>query len=409
MGVVLKAHDPALDRSVALKVLSPQLAKDENFMKRFMLEARAIAKLDHPGIVQVYQVSEDKETVFIAMQFVHGKPLSAIIDEKGKLAVDYSLSIVKQVAEALQQAHEKGIIHRDIKPSNILVDDDGKAKVTDFGLAKEIERDTKLTNTGNYLGTPEYSSPEQCEAQEVDARTDIYSLGIVLYEMLTGNVPFRAETPFKLFEKIIYEQPESISRLVPNIPRDVAKLVNRMMAKAKEDRYADCKELVADIEAIQKGESIKTSKRPWIHVRYAKTQPSNIPVYVFIGTLAAILVVLVSYTFSKPVVQKNTPTKNDIIKQNVSQVLENTLPGVSPSTGIQITTISQPAPAKARRVVMVRDFENSTGNAELDWLKAAIPDMLITDLSGCDYLEVLSRQRTKELVTTKPPKGMIDM
>ncbi|MBN1809213.1 MAG: protein kinase [Planctomycetes bacterium] len=368
MGVVYKAKDPVLDRPVAIKLLSPSLAKDDSFARRFIREARAVARLDHPGITQVYQAGRGKGSLYIAMQYLDARPLSSIIAEEGPLQVKYALSIVKQVASALHHAHENGIIHRDIKPSNILVDDQGRARVTDFGLAKQLESSgEKLTNTGNYLGTPDYSSPEQCETAELDRRTDIYSLGVVLYEMLSGDVPFKADTPFKLFEKIIYEEPRPITSHVPGIPREVAKLVNSMMAKNRDDRYPDCAEVVKDIERIEKGEKLTTRRRSRVPRRRPST--SNLRTAAAVVSVAVVAALALWYFNSLSVVS----------------------PGPEPLDTTPVEHgVSSPA---ERRVIVVRDFVNSTGSPSLDWLRVGIADMLITDLSSCDFLEVMGREK----------------
>jgi len=387
MGVVYKAHDRALDRTVAIKVLPGHLAEDRDFGRRFVREARAAAKLDHPGIVQVYQVGKTEETLFIAMQYVDAKPLSKIISEE-ELDHRWSLSVVKQVAEALGHAHEAGIVHRDIKPSNIMVDEKGRARVMDFGLAKQLASDKKITHTGSYIGTPEYSSPEQCETVELDGRSDIYSLGVVFYEMLAGRVPFSAQTPLKLFEKICYDEPEPISRVAAGVPKEVAKLLGKMMAKEREDRYQDCAELVADIEKIERGESLRIESRKRIRAARARRRSSSLtPV---LGVVAALTIMAAGYFY--------------VTGRSPEGVRTTDGPGTStPAAG----PAARPRTAE-RRKVMVRDFENFTGEADLDWLSIGIADMLITDLAGCDFLEVLGREKARSITAggRKKPVGV---
>lgn len=385
MGVVYKAHDAKLDRDVAVKILPPHLASDADFAARFVREARAAAQLDHTGIVQVYQVGQTSEMLYIAMQYVDSRSLSAVIREEGPLSAERALDIVKQVARALGEAHEHGIIHRDVKPSNILVDERGRVKVTDFGLAKNLRAGETVTETGVFVGTPEYSSPEQCDAQPVDQRSDIYSLGVVLYEMLAGKVPFQAETPFKLFEKILYDEPTQITKVAPAVPRSVSALLHRMMAKDMEDRYADCAELVVDIERIERGEAIKTRKRRPVKARKRAYVPALL-------VLAAGFVAMAAFFFLPGRTWRDTKPKPEPVPAGPGVVVEE--PAAVP-------------PARMRRVVVVRDFDNPTNDTELDWLRVGIADMLITDLAGCDFLDVVSREKARDFGAKEP--GALDI
>ena len=186
------------------------------------------------------------------MQYFDGRQLSELITAEGQLDPVRALNIARQVAEALAAAHAAGIIHRDIKSSNILVGEGDKVKVTDFGLATCMASEGKrITQTGAYLGTPEYSSPEQCESTELDGRSDIYSLGVVLYEMLTGRVPFEAATPLKLFDRIVREAPEPISRVQPGLPKELSALVGKMLAKRRDDRPATAEELLSAMRRVR--------------------------------------------------------------------------------------------------------------------------------------------------------------
>ncbi|MBW1867329.1 MAG: serine/threonine protein kinase, partial [Deltaproteobacteria bacterium] len=193
MGVVYQAHDPRIDRLVALKVLRPDRVTSQDFVQRFLKEAKAIGRLSHANIVTVYDVGQDHETIYIAMEFLEGRPLNEVVREKPPAVKDV-INIGLQVAEALNYAHARGIVHRDIKPSNIILDDEGRIKITDFGIARiEDPEATQQTQAGEILGTPVYMSPEQVMGKTVDGRSDLYSLGIILYELTTGQRPFSGE------------------------------------------------------------------------------------------------------------------------------------------------------------------------------------------------------------------------
>ena len=241
MGVVYRAHDRSLDRDVALKVLLPSVASDPEFEKRFVREARAAARLDHPNIVHVHTAGRFENVLFIAMQFVKGKTLTQFQSgRQGRIDWKEAFGIARQAADALGAAHKAGLVHRDIKPTNIMVDDGGRVKIMDFGLMRSSLNPERITQSGVFFGTPEYASPEQCETSEVDGRADIYSLGAVLYEMLTGRVPHVAETPMALFKKITEEDAQEVTALNPQVPKHAVEVVRKMLARRRDERYATC-------------------------------------------------------------------------------------------------------------------------------------------------------------------------
>jgi serine/threonine protein kinase len=259
MGVVYKALQVNLDRHVALKILSPHLGPDASFVRRFMREARAIAKLDHSNIVQIHDIAEEEGLHFFSMQYVEGRTLDTILKEKGRLDVDEAIRIVIQAAQGIGHAHKNDIIHRDIKPSNIIVDNFGNVKVMDFGLARAADDRTKVTQSGALIGTLGYMSPEQCRGEQLDFRTDIYSLGVVLYEMLTGKDAFDADSIPALIHKIVYEEPYDVRSLNPDVPPGLSAVLSRAMAKHKEERYTSISEFLRDFgsfENLELGEHI---------------------------------------------------------------------------------------------------------------------------------------------------------
>ena len=261
MGVVYKAHEQSLQRVVALKILPRHLAENPAFVKRFLREARAGARLNHPNIVTTYAVGEHDGVYFIAMEYIKGAPLSQVIRDQGQLDIRRALDISRQAAQALAQAHGQGIIHRDIKPQNMMIDQAGRVKVMDFGLAKVLHAATELTVEGAKLGTPLYMSPEQAQGQTVDARTDIYSLGIVLFEMLAGAPPFLADSPVAVLHQIIHQPVPDLRALNSDVPIPVARLVARMTAKDPKDRHPSAEALDRDLATVLSGDEKKVLMR----------------------------------------------------------------------------------------------------------------------------------------------------
>jgi len=248
MGVVYKAHEESLNRFVALKVLGKHLSEDENFVERFKREARSAAALNHPNIVKVYAIDEFNGQHYFAMEYVEGSSIQQIVKEQGPIAPVAAARLILQTASGLGAAHAKGILHRDIKPANLLLDELGLVKIADFGLALLAAGNTRLTATGMFMGTPGYLSPEQCLGEGVDQRTDIYSLGVTLYEMLTGVTPLNADSPLALLRQIIEVEPKDVGELRPEIPDRLRFILKKMMAKKPDDRYRDCPALITDLQ-----------------------------------------------------------------------------------------------------------------------------------------------------------------
>ncbi|HTT68388.1 MAG TPA: protein kinase [Gemmatimonadales bacterium] len=246
MAIVYKARDKALEREVAIKVLPFSLSFDAEFVERFQREARTSAKLEHPNIIPIYRVGKSGRVIYFVMKFLRGKPLSSVISARGALPVPEIKRLLIEACRALGYAHKHGIVHRDIKPDNIMFDELGQAIVTDFGIAK-AQSGARLTGTGMAIGTPHYMSPEQARAQTLDGRSDVYSLGVVGYQCLTGHVPFDGEDSFSIGYKHIMEE-------LPTPPletaeqRDLFAIIQRMMAKKPDDRFQTAEELVASLE-----------------------------------------------------------------------------------------------------------------------------------------------------------------
>jgi serine/threonine protein kinase/Tfp pilus assembly protein PilF len=260
MGVVYKAHDTRLKRTVALKFLPPDLTRDEEAKTRFVHEAQAASALQHNNICNIHDIDETRDgQTFIVMDCYDGETLKKKI-EQGPLKIDGAVDIAVQIGQGLQKAHEHGIVHRDIKPANVMLTTDGVAKIVDFGLAKLSGR-TVLTKTGSTVGTAAYMSPEQARSEAVDARSDIWSLGVVLYEMLTGKKPFESEYEQALVYSILSHDPKPMRELHPEVPEALEKICRRAMAKDLKDRYQTAAELIADLESCKAGTQLARQTR----------------------------------------------------------------------------------------------------------------------------------------------------
>ena len=251
MATVYKAKDNILKRNVAVKVLRDEFTTDEEFIKRFNTEAQAAASLTHPNIVSIYDVGHEDNLYFIVMELIQGKTLKQIITEDGVLPWKWSINIAIQIASALEIAHKNNIIHRDIKPHNIIITEDGVAKVTDFGIAKAVSNST-ITAFGTTIGSVHYFSPEHARGGYTDAKSDIYSLGVVMYEMMTGRVPFDADTPVSIALKHMQEKPVEPIKLNPSIPYAVNKIIMKAMQKEVALRYSSATEMLKDLNAALK-------------------------------------------------------------------------------------------------------------------------------------------------------------
>src|SRR5436853_656623 len=254
MANVYLAEDQELGRGVAIKILNDRHANDEQFVERFRREAKNAAALSHPNIVSIYDRGEAEGTYYIAMEYIDGRTLKELIVSRGPAPLTVAVEYARQILSALRFAHRHGIVHRDIKPHNVLVDAEGRVKVTDFGIARA--GGWQMTEAGSIVGTAQYLSPEQARGTDVDQRSDLYSLGVVLYELLTGTLPFNGDTPVEIAMKHLSTVPEPPSERRPDVPRDLDLIVMRALAKDPDDRYESAEEMDADLERFLRGAAV---------------------------------------------------------------------------------------------------------------------------------------------------------
>jgi len=246
MALVYEAQDILLDRKVAIKMLRPEFVSDEDFINKFRHEAKAVARITHPNVVSIYDIVESENSLYLVMEYIEGKDLKSLIQKRGKLSVVEALDIANQVTAGVEVAHENNIIHCDIKPHNILITDNNQVKVTDFGIARAVTSST-MTITDTIMGSAHYFSPEQAQGKEINTYSDIYSIGVVLYEMLSGKVPFNGESPISVALKHIQEEPKELKEVLPSVPKEVNELVMKTLSKEPEDRHVSAKQLREEI------------------------------------------------------------------------------------------------------------------------------------------------------------------
>ncbi|MGH2801795.1 MAG: protein kinase domain-containing protein [Thermoleophilaceae bacterium] len=259
MSSVYRAYDPTLERQVAIKMMHRDISSDPDQLERFRREARAVARLNHPHVVTVIDAGEDEGAPYIVFEYVEGETLKERIRRQGRLPVSEAVAYAIEIGRALESAHANKLVHRDVKPQNVLIDRDGRAKVTDFGIARSMEAQG-LTATGRVLGTTDYVSPEQAMGHEVTEQSDIYSLGIVLYETLTGEAPFKADTQVAVAMKHVKEPLPDVQRRRPEISASLAAVVERATAKDTQNRYATVRDMVHDLEEVLAIEAARTGQ-----------------------------------------------------------------------------------------------------------------------------------------------------
>ena len=296
MSTVYRALDETLQRQVAIKLMNREVASDSDQLERFRREARAVAQLSHPHIVGVIDAGEDEGRPYIVFEYVEGETLKERIRRMGRLPIAEAVAYAIEIARALGAAHARHIVHRDVKPQNVLIDEEGSAKVTDFGIARTLDEEG-LTADGRVLGTTDYVSPEQALGQPVTGQSDLYSLGVVLYEMLAGEVPFKGETQVSVAMKHVREQIPDLQRVRPEASAALAAVVDTATAKRREDRYADDAELIADLEEVLAIETARAGSATGEVTSVLRTLPSEtkrrIPFRVRHQVIAVLLLLIV--------------------------------------------------------------------------------------------------------------------
>ena len=356
MGKVYKAHDTEIKEKVALKLIKTEIASDKKTIERFQNELKLARKISHRNVCRMYDLNKEENSYYITMEYVSGEDLKSLIRRVKQLTPGTAITIAKQVCDGLEEAHRLGVVHRDLKPSNIMIDKDGNAKIMDFGIARSL-KGKGITGAGVMIGTPEYMSPEQVESKEVDRRSDIYSLGVILYEMVTGRVPFEGDTPFSVGVKHKSEVPQDPKEINEQIPDDLSGLILKCLEKDKEKRFRNVGELRDELGSIEKG--VPTTERV-IPARKTSITSKEITVQfslkkAFLPVLIFVAVVIIGF-----VIWRLLP------KKEAAQMISD-----KPS-------------------IAVMYFENSTGDTNLDHYRKAISDLLITDLGQSKYIKVLS-------------------
>src|SRR5579863_3343985 len=294
MGAVYKARDTELERLVALKLIRPELASNPEILHRFKQELILAREVTHRNVIRIFDLGQAKGIKFITMEFVEGRDLRTVLRERGKLSVDEAVQIVAQVCRALDAAHTAGVVHRDLKPQNIMLDAKDRVYVMDFGIAHSLET-PGMTQTGALMGTPEYMSPEQAKGMKVDARSDLFALGIIFYEMLTGVSPFKADSALATLLKRTTERPQPPVELDPTIPKAISDVVMKCLEIDRDHRFSTAREILEDL-----GHEMPTSIRtipPTMIQAPASAKPAEVSFFqryrIWIGTIAAVVLLSV--------------------------------------------------------------------------------------------------------------------
>jgi serine/threonine protein kinase/tetratricopeptide (TPR) repeat protein len=364
MGKVYKAFDKETNEKIALKLIKPEIATDKKTIERFRKELTTARRIGHRNVCRMYDLNKEESNYYITMEYVGGGDLKKFIRRSGQMGIGKAISIAKQICDGLEEAHNLGIVHRDLKPNNIMIDDHGNAKIMDFGIARTL-KEKSITGSGVMIGTPEYMSPEQVDGKAIDQRTDIYALGVILYEMLTGALPFDGDTPLSIAYKHKHESVPDPKKINAQIPEDLCRLILRCLEKDPEKRWQNAQEVKSALIDIKAGipttERDIPAKRPLTSKEI--TLQFSIKKLLLPASIAVILIALAVILFWRPWAQKTV---------DAAPKIENSIAVIS--------------------------FENQTGDTSFDYLQKAIPVLLITSLERNSGLYMATWERMLELI-----------
>jgi serine/threonine protein kinase/Tfp pilus assembly protein PilF len=356
MGKVYKVEDNEIKENVALKLLNPEVASDEKTIERFRNELKFARKITHKNVCRMYHLSKEEDSYYITMEFVSGEDLKSLIKRIGQFTPGKAVSIAKQVGEGLSEAHNLGVVHRDLKPQNIMIDKEGNVRIMDFGIARSVEAQG-VTQAGTIVGTPDYMSPEQVEGKEADQRSDIYSIGVILYEMMTGKVPFEGDTALSVALKHKTEAPPDPRSINPQLASDLSGIILRCMEKDRERRYQTVDELLSDLSHVEKG--IPTAERVLPKIKLVPSK--EITVQFRLKKLLIPAIVVIAFVIIGVVIWRFFPKKEAV-----------------------------PLAPTGKPSIAIMYLKNNTGDESLDHWRSALTDLLITDLSQSKYIHVLT-------------------
>ena len=412
MATVYRAFDPSFDREVAIKVLPREMMHDPQFRVRFEREIKMVAGLEHPSIVPVYDVGDEEGQPFFVMRYMTGGSLSDLI-EKGKLSIQDTAHVIERIAQGLAYAHKKGIVHRDLKPDNILFDNNGDPFISDFGIAKLTESSSSLTGSG-VIGTPAYMSPEQAQGNEIDSRSDVYGLGVIVYQMLSGQQPYNADTPMGVVVKHITEPVPNIVKKIPSLPPEMDGIIKSSLAKDRNKRYSSALELAKALNLLAFGHegnitSSNTGLRSGLHktptTQFSRTRTGLAVVGVVLLVAVIGFFLLRNQLFTPPQVIPTVEVVSNATPSEVptEEIIPTLTPAISSSQGTESVASALPfAPACAAGIVIPVPIVKETNKACV----TKIPYTSISIPEGATF-ESLNPELICEIATTSGGKSII--